>query len=58
VTVDEATLVEAAIEMHRGADIDADETGSAGLAGLLTWRRRTPRSHDERVLVLATGCRR
>ena len=58
VTVDEATLVEAAVEMRRGAGIDADETGAAGLAGLLVWRRVTPASHDERVLVLATGCRR
>jgi threonine synthase len=58
VTVDEETLVEAAKAMQTRAGIDADETGSAGLAGLLAWRRDHAASPNERALVLATGVRR
>jgi threonine synthase len=58
VTVDEATLVEAAALMRDRAGIDVDETGAAGFAGLLQWSRTHGPLHGERVLVLATGHRR
>jgi threonine synthase len=52
-TVDEATLTEA--ETRAGAAVDA--TGTAGLAGLLAWRRASPRG-AETCAVLFTGARR
>ena len=52
-TVDEATLSEA--ETRAGAAVDA--TGTAGLAGLLSWRRARPRG-NETCAVLFTGARR
>ncbi len=57
VVVDEETLLEAN-EIARTTGIDADHTGTAGLAGLLRLRRNGDVPPDEHVAVLFTGVRR
>jgi threonine synthase len=58
VVVDEATLVEARERGRDSAGIDADATGSAGLAGALILARAGGLRRDESVVVLFTGARR
>ena len=54
VVVDEATLLEANAMSGSGAD----ETGTAGLAGLIQLRRHGVVADDERAVVLFSGLRR
>lgn len=54
VVVDESTLVEA----NAMSGSDADETGTAGLAGLIQLRRDGVVANDERAVVLFSGLRR
>jgi len=56
--VDDPTLRCASTLAVRAAGIDADETGSAGLAGILELHRRHELDPRERVAVLLTGARR
>lgn len=56
--VDEATLVEANDLAARATGTIADETGTAGLAGLLHLHRRDQLDRDDRVAILFTGARR
>jgi threonine synthase len=58
VTVSEETLMEANDLARRATGIDADHTGSAGLAGLLVLKRDGPVQGEENVAVLFTGIRR
>jgi threonine synthase len=55
VVVSEDTVA-AADALTRGSGIDADPTGSAGLAGVLALRPQL--ADDERVLVVFSGVRR
>lgn len=57
VAVAEPTLALAAAALN-DAGIAADETGAAGLAGLVTWAREHGPLTNQRALVLATGHRR
>jgi threonine synthase len=56
--VDEATLVEANDLAGAATGIDADHTGTAGLAGLIELVRRGDVREDETVAVIFTGIRR
>jgi len=56
--IDEATLVAANRLAARATGTAADETGTAGLAGLLDLRTTDDVRPDERVAVLFTGIRR
>jgi threonine dehydratase len=56
--VDEPTLRRAATLAARATGIPADETGAAGLAGVLELHRRGELQPTERVAVLLTGRRR
>lgn len=56
--VDEATLAEAETLGRDTTGIDADATGTAGLAGLLDLLRRGDVRPDETVAILFTGARR
>jgi threonine dehydratase len=56
--VDEADLLAAGELAVRTTAIDADETGTAGLAGLLHLQRERAIGPDERVALLFTGVRR
>ena len=56
--VDEETLVEANELAVSATGIDADETGTSGLAGLLALVRAGEIGPDESVAVLFTGARR
>ena len=58
VVVDEATIAEANRIGRASTGIDADHTGTAGLAGLLSLRRRGDVQPDETVAVLFTGAAR
>jgi len=58
VAVDEATLEEANELGRMTTRIDADHTGTSGLAGLLSVQRAGSIGGDERVAVLFTGARR
>jgi len=58
VVVDEATLVEANEIATATTGIDADHTGTAGLAGLIDLVRRGEVRKDETVAVIFTGIRR
>ncbi|MDR7420912.1 MAG: pyridoxal-phosphate dependent enzyme [Armatimonadota bacterium] len=58
VVVDEPTLHEANELGRTATGIDADHTGTAGLAGLLALVRAGTVARDERVAVLFTGVRR
>ena len=58
VVVDEATILEANRLARAMTRIDADHTGTAGLAGLLELLRRGDVRPDESVAVLFTGVRR
>jgi len=58
VLVSEELLAEANTLAARATGIHADETGTAGFAGLLALRRRGQVRADERVAVLFTGMRR
>ncbi|MGE0453981.1 MAG: pyridoxal-phosphate dependent enzyme [Vicinamibacteria bacterium] len=58
VVVDEATLIEARERGRAAAGVDADATGSAGLAGALTLARAGGLRPDDSVVVLFTGARR
>jgi threonine synthase len=58
VVVDEATVVEANQIGRASTGIDADHTGTAGLAGLLSLRRRGDVQPGETVAVLFTGAAR
>ncbi|MGH9126139.1 MAG: pyridoxal-phosphate dependent enzyme [Acidimicrobiales bacterium] len=55
VVADEATLIEANRLARRTTGIDVDETGTAGLAGLLVLARTGRVRSDEDVVVLFTG---
>jgi threonine synthase len=56
--VDETTLREARSIAFESTGIDADETGTAGLAGLLALARRGDLPAGETIAVLFTGRRR
>jgi threonine synthase len=56
VTVTETQLVEANRLVNEHTTVDADETGTASLAGLLAWRGQV--GDDEVVVVPITGIRR
>jgi threonine synthase len=56
--VDEATLLEAARLARDTTGIDADETGTSGLAGLLALAREGELDPGESIAVLFTGARR
>jgi threonine synthase len=56
--VDEATLIEANDLAGSATGIDADHTGTAGLAGLIDLVRRGDVREDETVAVIFTGIRR
>jgi threonine synthase len=58
VVVDEATLAEAEALGRDATGIDADATGTAGLAGLLDLLRQGDVRPDETVAILFTGARR
>jgi len=58
VVVDEATLVEANDLARETTGIDADHTGTSGLAGLLELLRGGRVGPDEAVAILFTGARR
>ena len=58
VVVGEDTLREAAALAVETTGIPVDETGAAGLAGVLELRRRGILAAHERVAVLFTGARR
>ncbi len=58
VVVDEATIAEANRIGRASTGIDADHTGTAGLAGLLSLRRSGVVQADESVAVLFTGAAR
>jgi threonine synthase len=58
IVVDEATLLEANDLAARTTGTAADETGTAGLAGLLHLQRDGDLAPDERVAILFTGTRR
>lgn len=58
VTVDEATLQEANAAASAATGIPVDETGSAGLAGVLELHRKGELREGETVAVLFTGRRR
>ncbi len=58
VVVDEATLIEANEIARSTTGIDADHTGTAGLAGLIELTRRGEVREDEAVAVIFTGVRR
>ena len=58
IVVDEATLVEASEIAASATGIDADHTGTAGLAGLIELIRRGEVREDETVAVIFTGIRR
>lgn len=58
VVVDEATIEEANALGRSTTGIDADHTGTAGLAGLLALRRSGDVRPDETAAVLFTGVRR
>lgn len=58
VIVDEATVAEAETLGASTTGIDADATGTSGLAGLLTWSRSPGSPRGERIAVLFTGARR
>jgi threonine synthase len=58
VVVDEATLIAANDIGRETTGIDADETGTAGLAGLLDLRRHGLVGSHETVAVIFTGARR
>lgn len=56
VVVDEAGLLAAEAHARAVTSVDADATGTAGVAGLLAWARTEPA--PERIAVLLTGTRR
>jgi threonine synthase len=56
--VDEATVLEANEIARSSTGVDADHTGTAGLAGLLSLTRSGVVRADETVAVLFTGARR
>jgi threonine synthase len=58
IVVDEATLDRANDVGRSSTAIDADHTGTAGLAGLMELMQRGDVRPDERVAVLFTGARR
>jgi threonine synthase len=58
VTVDESTLEEANAFARPAVGIDADHTGTAGLAGLISLTRDGLVSPDETVAVIFSGVRR
>jgi threonine synthase len=58
VVVDEDTLLRANKAGRTAAHIDADHTGTSGLAGFLAMRDRGEVGPEERVAVLFTGARR
>jgi threonine synthase len=58
IVVDEDRLREANDLAHQLTTIDADETGTAGLAGVLDLLARGDIRPEERVAVLFTGIRR
>jgi hypothetical protein len=58
VIADESTLREARAIGLATTGIDADETGTAGLAGLLALARRGDLATTETVAILFTGIRR
>lgn len=58
VVAEEAMVAEAEQLGRAATGIDADATGTAGLAGLLTWTRDHPAPRPERTLLLFTGARR
>jgi len=58
VIVDEATLVEANSLGRAATGIDADHTGTAGLAGLLQLARDGHLAPGEQVAVIFSGIRR
>ena len=58
VIVDEDTLLDANYIARTTTGIDVDETGSAGLAGLLRLRQSDTVRPDEKCAVLFTGIRR
>ena len=58
IVVDETTLVEANEVAGSTTGIDADHTGTAGLAGLIELIRRGDVRMDETVAVIFTGVRR
>jgi len=57
VVVDEGTVERAESMARETTSMDADATGTAGLAGLLEWRARSPLV-NERICLLFTGARR
>jgi threonine synthase len=56
--VSEELVREANALAHETTDIDADHTGTAGLAGLLAARRQGAVRSTDRAAVLFTGARR
>ncbi len=58
ITVDEATLVEAERLGRQATGIDADATGSSGLAGLVQLARDGHLAADEQVAVIFSGIQR
>lgn len=58
ITVPEATVERAESLCHETTSIEADATGTAGLAGLLDWHARHAMSAAERSVLLFTGARR
>jgi hypothetical protein len=58
VVVDEATLEEANALARPELGIDADHTGTAGLAGLIALTRHRLAGPDETVAVIFSGLRR
>lgn len=58
VTASEAAILEAEQLGRAATGIDADATGTSGLAGLLAFTRQYPKAQSERSLVLFTGARR
>lgn len=58
IVADEPTVLEAEALGRRATGIDADATGTSGLAGLIAWTRANPRPAPERIALLFTGIRR
>ena len=58
VVVNENTVMDAHARVHRHTDIDADATGTSGLAGLLHDREQGALDGDAQGLVLITGVTR
>lgn len=55
IAVDEATLMEANQHVQEQTDIDADYSGTAGLAGLIALSRTAPLDSQERVALIFSG---